>query len=224
MKNGLLFLFVAIMLGFSSCNFWSDKTPEVIVEEQQQIQQQFEASELEVAEEPEFVIEADYDPTLAEKAEKNKKQKTEETSPITLTEDDDDLEEDRDDLPSRVMTRSIRAYDYQNTKETKETREEAIIDDPENNIKGVAKRSKSTKDFNKNALFFVVAGAYKDNKAAEKKVKEIEALGYRVELISFDKNFKTVCVAKLESRNQADLLAWTLQNENVDAYVVKRRK
>lgn len=213
MKNGLLFLFIVVIL--TACS--SKKTASLEQETTEQTQQQFAAENLSIAEEPEFIIEADYDPALAEKAEKNKRNKTEETSPIALTSDDDDLIEDKDDLPTTVMTRSIRAYDY---------KEDDFINDSENNVKGFADKptTVSTSKENEKALYFVVAGAYKDSKEAEKKSKIITKLGYKVELITFDENIQTVCVAKLENRSQADLLAKALKAEKVDAYVVKRRR
>lgn len=216
MKNGLLFLFVAIILSFSSCSS-KDELPELIIKDTQPTQQETTTSIQEVTEEPEFVIEADYDPALAKKAEENKRKKTEKTSPITLTSDDDDLEQDNDDLPVKVRSRSIRAYDY-------ETTNNDIINDSDNNFKGGSVPVKDAVKENAPALYFVVAGAYKDESEAKKKMKIIEKLGYKVELISFDNDFKTVCVAKLENRSQADLLAKSLQGEKVDAYVVKRRK
>lgn len=223
MKNGLLLLFVVFILAFSSCSKY--EATETITENIQQTQQQSITPTQEVTQEPEFVIEADYDPALAEKAEKNKRNKTEKTSPIVLTSDDDDLEEDKDDLPVKVMTRSITAYDYETTDNNPSAEdEEPSIEAIEGNHKGGSKPIKTGIKENTQALYFVVAGAYRDADEAKKKSKIIEGLGYKVELISFDNNFKTVCIAKLESRSQADLLAKSLQNDRVDAYVVKRRK
>lgn len=211
MKNGLLFLFVVLLL--ASCS----SRDNALVEEEpiQQSQQEFVTQNLEVTEEPEFVIEADYDPALAEKAEENKRNKIEKTSPIALTSDDDDLTEDRNDLPQNVATRSIKAYDY---------KEDEFLSDDENTAKGATTKPHTTYKDNGKALYFVVAGAYKDENDALKKSKEIIDLGYKVELITFDENFKTVCIAKLENRSQADLLAKTLKADKIDAYVVKRRK
>jgi hypothetical protein len=101
---------------------------------------------------------------------------------------------------------------------------ENILDDVEFATKGLDKAKKTNINQNQPSLFFVVAGAFRDEAVAIKKSKEIEALGYKVELISFDSEFKTICIAKLENSNQANLLAKTLQAEKVDAYVVKRRK
>lgn len=211
MKNGLLFLFVVIVL--ASC---SSRNNTLVEEEQtQQLQQEFITQNQKITEEPEFIIEADYDPALAEKAERNKRNKLEETSPIVLTSDDDDLTEDKNDLPQKVMTRSIKAYDYN---------KEDFLSDSDNTAKGKTPQPTPKLKENEKALYFVVAGAYKDEAEAEKKAEAITQLGYKVELITFDETFKTVCVAKLENRSQADLLAKTLQADKIDAYVVKRRK
>ncbi len=207
--------FVIILITFTSC--FSDKKSTETAQSEEQTQQQFTAQSIENAEEPEFVIEAEYDPALAEKAEKSKRAKQETTSPITLTSDDGDLQQEQDDLPAKVTNHTVSAYDYENTKEHN------ILNDPDFVTKGADKPSvlKSQKE---EALYFVVAGVYKDAADANKKLKAIENLGYKAEIISFDDNFKTVCVAKLESRTQADFLAKTLKVEKIDAYVVKRRK
>ncbi|MFK7949955.1 MAG: SPOR domain-containing protein [Saprospiraceae bacterium] len=212
MKNGLLLLFIVVTL--ASCSSRDNLSVENEPNQQQQ-QQELIAQNLETTEEPEFVIEAEYDPALAEKAAENKRNKIEETSPIALTSDDDDLTEDKNDLPQNVTTHTIRAYDY---------KEDDFLSDSENRTKGKSPKATFNHEGNTKALYFVVAGAYKDEKEAQKKSEEIIKLGYKVELITFDKNFKTVCVAKLENRSQADLLAKALQIEKIDAYVVKRRK
>lgn len=214
MKNRFLLFIIVVSFSFFACSNEQTTTNEIT---QEQSQQQFTVENLQVAEEPEFVIEAEYDPTLAKQAERNKKAKTEKTSPIALTADDDDLEEDYDDLPSKVTQNTVTASDYK-------TERESILDDVEFATKGLDKAKKNNINQNQPSLFFVVAGAYRDEAVALKKSKEIIALGYKVELISFDSEFKTICIAKLENSNQANLLAKTLQAEKVDAYVVKRRK
>lgn len=216
-KSSRLFI-MAFSIILASCSFneeSSDMTETLL--QQEQTQQEFTVENIQVSEEPEFVIEADYDPVLAKKAALNKKAKTEETSPIILTSDDDDLEEDKDDLPSEVSRDSFTAYDYNVNKE-------ALLSDYEYTIKGIDEEKKLVIKQEYEALFFVVAGAYKDENTANEKLKEIEALGYKVELISFDKEFKTICIAELENRNEANILAKSLQVSKVDAYVVKRRK
>jgi hypothetical protein len=215
MKNNFLLFIISVLLSFSACSNKTALNEEETTE--QQTQQQFTVENLQNAEEPEFVIEADYDPTLAKKAAQNKKAKTEQTSPITLTADDDDLQEDYDDLPSRVNQNTVTAYDYEGKKAD-------ILDDAGFTAKGFDETERIKTNQNHQSLFFVVAGAFRDEALAIKKSKEIEALGYKVELISFDSQFKTICIAKLEDSNQANLLAKTLQAEKVDAYVVKRRK
>lgn len=215
MKNSILLFIITVSLSFAACS--NEQTTETNETTQEQSQQQFTVENLQVAEEPEFVIEAEYDPTLAKQAERNKRAKTEETSPIALTADDDDLEEDYDDLPSKVTQNTVTASDYKAEREN-------ILDDVEFATKGLNKAKKTNINQNQPSLFFVVAGAFRDEAVAIKKSKEIEALGYKVELISFDSEFKTICIAKLEDSNQANLLAKTLQAEKVDAYVVKRRK
>lgn len=216
MRNSFLLFIIAASLTLTAC---SNKTAldKDEVTEQEQTQQQFTVENLQVAEEPEFVIEADYDPTLAKQAEINKRGKTEQTSPIALTADDDDLEEDYDDLPSKVTQNAVTAYDYKAKKDD-------ILSDVEFATKGLDNAKKDKINQNQQSLFFVVAGAFRDEALALKKSKEIEALGYKVELISFDDEFKTICIAKLEDSNQANLLAKNLQSNKVDAYVVKRRK
>ena len=213
MKNGLLFLFVIIVLASCSSN---DNTLSEGEDAQKAKQEESITQNLEATEEPEFVIEAEYDPALAEKAELSKRNNVEKSAPIALTADDDDLTEDKNDLPEEVKTRSISAYDY---------KEQNFLSDPGNTAKGdIPKSSHTIKEKSGQELYFVVAGAYKDEEAAQKKINQVTNLGYKVELINFDENFKTVCVAKLESRTQADLLAKTLLSEKIDAYVVKRRK
>ena len=217
-KSSRLFI-IAFMIILASCSpseESSDMT-ETLQQQQAQTQQQFIVENIQVSEEPEFVIEAYYDPALAKKAALNKKAKTEETSPIVLTSDDDDLEEDKDDLPSEVSRDSFTAYDYNVNKED-------LLSDYEYTIKGIDEEKKLVVKQKYEALFFVVAGAYKDENTANEKLKEIEASGYKVELISFDEEFKTICIAKLENRNEANILAKSLQVNKVDAYVVKRRK
>lgn len=211
MKNGLLFLLVALVL--TACS--SKEDTHVEQESLQPLQQEVITENLDTIEEPEFVIEAYYDPALAEKAEENKRKKIEKTSPIALTSDDDDLIEDKNDLPQNVTTPSIKAYDY---------KERDFLSDDENTAKGATPTPNTTYKESEKALYFVVAGAYKDENAAQKKSKIITDLGYNAELITFDKNFKTVCIAKLEDRSQADLLAKALKADNIDAYVVKRRE
>jgi hypothetical protein len=212
MKNWFLLFIIAVSLFFTACSSETASDREATT-----VQQQFTAENLGITEEPEFVIEADYDPALAKEAERNKRAKTEQTSPIALTADDDDLQEDYDDLPSKVNQNTVTAYDYKANKEN-------ILDDVEFATKGLDKPKKTNTNQNYQSLYFVVAGAYRDEAVAIKKSKEIEKLGYKVELISFDDEFKTICIAKLENSNQANLLAKTLQADKVDAYVVKRRK
>jgi hypothetical protein len=216
MKNSFFLFIIAISLSFSACsNEQTMETNETTMEEQSQ--QQFSVENLQVAEEPEFVIEADYDPSLARQAELNKRAKTEETSPIALTADDGNLQEDYDDLPSKVTQNTVTAYDYKAKKDD-------ILYDAEFATKGLDQPKKMNNTQNQQAVFFVVAGAYRDETLAIKRSKEIEVLGYKVELVSFDSEFKTICIAKLEDSNQANLLAKKLQGEKIDAYVVKRRK
>lgn len=195
----------------TSCISKDDKITEEATQQSQVVvaQQDFEQTE-----EPEFIIEADYDPSLVEKAP-DTQNKIEATLPIALTADDDDLAADNNDLPTNVKTNAIRAYDY---------KEESFLDDTENTIKGQSTEPVVLQKESGNAIYFVVAGAFRDKKVAQKKADTIIGLGYKAELITFDENFKTVCVAKLENRSQADLLAKALQAEKIDAYVVKRRK
>ena len=85
MRNSFLLFITVFLLSLTSC-FSSDESSEVtdISQQQEQTQQQFTTENLQISEEPEFVIEAEYDPALAEKAEINKKAKTEKTSQIAL--------------------------------------------------------------------------------------------------------------------------------------------
>ncbi len=196
-----------VILTVTACSR-KDKFTEV--EQDQQSQQQFISDNLqEEAQEPEFVIEVEYDEVLAEKAAKNKEKKVEKATPIQLTADDDDLDEDLDDIPSevKVPSRSIAAYDYESLD---------VIEFDESKNKGKGLKSKKE-------LFYVVAGAYRTDADANKKLSEIKKLGYQVELITFDDNFKTVCIAKLENIKQANILAKNLKRSKIDASVVKRR-
>jgi hypothetical protein len=207
MKTRKIIIWIAIFSFTTAC---STKEQVAMNETQQQTQQQFISENLqEEAEEPEFVIEVEYDIDLVEKAEKNKRDKIETAEPITLTADDDDLQEDLDDIPSEVKipTRSIAAYDY-------ESLDVIDFDESKNKVKGIP---------SKKELFYVVAGAYRTEKDANKKLNSIKRLGYQVKLITFDDNFKTVCIAKLENRNQANALVNDLKKNEIEASVVKRR-
>jgi hypothetical protein len=168
--------------------------------------------------EEDFQIIAEYDPILAEKAAKSKENKTEKPQPIPLTPDDDDLEKDNDDVSMAFQddSRKMIAYDYK-------SQYNEVLTETENTSKGSNSIEKSAVGKGVE-LFFVVAGAFSNEKQAQEKVAKIKELGYQVELITFDGNFKTVCVAKLENRKQADFLAQELQSKSVDAYVVKRRE
>lgn len=196
-----------ISLFITAC---STKEQTVINDEPQQEDQQLISQNLqEEAEEPEFIIEVEYDEELAKKAAKNKRDKVETAEPITLTADDDDLQEDSDDIPSEVKipSRSIAAYDYESI--------DAIeYDESKNKVKGIPAKEE---------LFYVVAGAYRTKKDANVKLNSIKKLGYQVKLVIFDDNFKTVCIAKLESRKQANVLVDALKKHNIEASVVKRR-
>ncbi|NJN77333.1 MAG: hypothetical protein HC803_02590 [Saprospiraceae bacterium] len=217
MKKSLFLFAIVVTISLVSCSSNEQTSAENEPASEEQIQQQFSAESLQIAEEPEFIIEAEYDPALAKQAEMNKRAKTEQTSPIALTSDDDDLQEDYDDLPSKVSRNKVTAYDY-------EVNRDDILSDTEYASKGGNKSKKPVLKQEYEALYFVVAGAYRDGAVATKKLKEIEKLGYKVELISFDNEFKTICIAKLEDSNQANMLAKSLQANKVDAYVVKRRK
>lgn len=208
MKTGNIIIWIALISLTTACS----KQVQVSDKEQQQeeIQQQFISENLqEEAEEPEFIIEVEYDKDLAQKAAKNKENKLEKAEPITLTDDDDDLKEDLDDIPSEVKipSRSVSAYDYEGSSEV----EVIDFDESKNKAKGIKQ------------LYYVVAGAYRTEKDADTKLKAIKKLGYEVELVIFDDNFKTVCVAKLENRRQANVLVNNLKRNEIDASVVKRR-
>lgn len=207
MKTRKIIIWIVLITLITAC---SKKEQVADVDNEQEMQQQFISANLqEEAEEPEFVIEVDYDEALAQKAAKNKENKLEKSEPITLTADDDDLNEDLDDIPSevKIRSRSVSAYDY-------ESLEVIDFDESKNKAKGIVVKKE---------LFYVVAGAYRTKKDANIKLNTIKKLGYQVELVTFDDNFKTVCIAKLESRKQANILVNNLKKNEIDASVVKRR-
>jgi cell division protein FtsN len=207
MKTRKIIIWIVLITLSTAC---SQKEQVVDVDNGQEMQEQFISENLqEEAEEPEFIIEVDYDEVLAQKAAKNKENKLEKAEPITLTADDDDLNKDLDDIPSevKISSRSVSAYDY-------ESLEVIDFDESKNKAKGIV---------SKKELFYVVAGAYRTKKDADAKLNTIKKLGYQVELVTFDDNFKTVCIAKLESRKQANILVNNLKKNEIDASVVKRR-
>ncbi len=148
----------------------------------------------------------------------------EDLEPIPVTEDDNDLRTDSDDLPEGVEIIAERevpkAYYYGEKKN--------ILDDPNNTAKGVeVSRSNTTVSHNNAAeLFFVVAGAFRTAKNAQKKINRLENLGFKPQIIQFsDSEFQTVCVGKFKIQKDADSIVTELTEEhNLDAYVVKRRQ
>lgn len=166
----------------------------------------------------------DFSDYLSEDSEKNVEK---ELKPITVTDDDYDLKDDSDDLPEDVEM--IAERKTPNAYYFVEDRRKNILDDPENTAKGVETTTTTRQVRQYNAIdemFFVVAGAFRTEKNAQKKMTKLLSLGYTPKMIQFsDSEFQTVCVAKFKGQPDADSVVTELTEEyNIDAYVVKRRQ
>ena len=165
----------------------------------------------------------DFSDYLSEDSEENVEK---DLKPITVTDDDYDLRDDSDDLPEDVEIIAERktpnAYYFDGDKRN-------ILDDPENTAKGVEETTiaRPIRQYNAvDEMFFVVAGAFRTEKNAQKKMVKLKSLGYEPKMIKFsDSEFQTVCVAKFKGQPDADSVVTELTEEyNIDAYVVKRRQ
>lgn len=228
-------LIVLLLLNVLACESETQQATSPIaqqtIEEQQAVQIEPENKVMALEE----VIEEKITPEREVNIEQEyKPEKEVQLVPIEVTKDDDDLKNDSDDLPAEVELHAEKereevqayAFDY-------DTEENNLLDEAENAARGIeedeeeeesssaviTRRPKGTE------IFFVVAGVYKDEVNAKKKMNTLINLGYTPELTKFDSQFHTVCISKLRNRKKADKLVTELEElYELDAYVVKRRQ